>query len=102
MEPTLQTIEVTQLLFPLLAGPVANILVGLVTKTHTPSWFKAVLNLGISAAAGSLIAYNTGAGATPWQVIALGGVETWLSSITTYYGFTKRTGISAKAQAVGE
>lgn len=84
----------------LLVGAVIPLLVGLVTKEVTSSGIKGLLNALLSAAAGVLtVMIDNGGALGPVQEIITAGVNTFIVSITTYYGVYKPTGASQKVQS---
>lgn len=83
-------------LFALVAGVIIPLLVGLLTKLNAPSGVKAVLNFGLSAAAG-LLATTTEID-FEWQPFLINWGFTWAISIATYYGLWRPTTVSTEVQ----
>lgn len=80
-------------LYTLLAGVIVPLLVGLVTKLNASSVVKAILNLGLTAAATLLAVANETD--FEWKVFVTNWAVTWVVSVATYYGFYKPSGVSA-------
>lgn len=93
----------TQLDIPtlnLVLGVAIPLLVGLVTKLRASSGTKAVMNAGLSAVAGGLGAALAASGRVDLKTVLLGVLTTWGTSILTYYGLWKPTGVSSNLQEV--
>lgn len=74
-----------------LIGVVLPLLTGIVTKANASSSLKAVINAGLSAIAGFLVAVVPGS-KIEWRDVVLGVGLTWAISVATYYGLWKPTG----------
>lgn len=86
-------IELWAILGPFLAGPVAALLTGLVTATQASSTVKAIVNLAISAIAGSLLALS-GSSDPDVALVVVGAFIAWITSIATHFGFWKPTTVT--------
>lgn len=83
-------------LIAVIAGVIIPILVGLVTKLQASPSVKAVLNFGLTAAAGLLVTVNEAT--FEWKVFLVNWSLTWAVSVATYYGLYKPSGISDTVQ----
>lgn len=81
-----------------ITGPLIGLLVGLITKLNASAGVKAVANLLLSAAAGTLVQFttNTGSETISDYVIVCG--MTWVTSLSTYLGFWKPTKVADAIQ----
>lgn len=83
----------------LVVGTLIPLLVGLVTKEVANSGLKGVLNALLSAVAGALtVLVDNGGVLGPWQELANAGFATFITSIATYYGVWKPTGVATSVQ----
>lgn len=77
----------------LLLGVAIPLLVAALTRLRVSSGVKAVANLGLSALAGGLTAVLTTDGAFEFKTLLIGFLTTWGTSILSYYGLHKPTGL---------
>lgn len=77
----------------LLLGVGIPLLVAALTRLRVSSGVKAVANLGLSALAGGVAAAVLADGAVEVKTVVLGFLATWGTSILTYYGLHKPTGL---------
>lgn len=79
----------------------APIVVGLITKSSTPSGIKAAALAGIAIAIGVGNGFlNTPAGTVwEWKTAVIGAGVAWVLAVATHYGLYKPTGVTAKIQA---
>lgn len=77
------------------SGVVIPVLVGLLTKLNASSGVKAALNAFLSAVAGAVIVATQQNGSVDLGHVVIGIAETWVVSVSTYYGFLKPTGAAA-------
>ncbi len=77
-------------LIAIVSGVIIPLLVALISKADASSGLKAVLNLGLSAIAGSLA--QLAIPNTNWQSWILSFAITWGTSIVSYYGLHKPVG----------
>ena len=98
------SIDIAQVL-GLLAGVILPVLVGLVTKHVTDSGVKAALLAGLSVGINLITevanALSTGA-AYDLGAALMAGLGTFVVGVALHYGLWKPTGVSDKAQSVGE
>jgi len=95
---TITTVQVASLF----VGVFLPILVGLVTKRATNPTIKSLLLLGLSAVSGFLSEFIANTGNFAWDQALLTSVVTFVIGVATYYGLWTPTGVTAKAQAVGD
>lgn len=88
----------------LITGVLIPLLVAALAKAHASSSVKAVLNLGLSAIAGTVGTLLLQSHAN-WQAWLLSVAMTWGTSIVSYYGLHKPTGtapaVSSATSSVG-
>jgi hypothetical protein len=82
------------------SGILIPLVVGFITKVHAPKWLKAVLNLVLSAIAGALSTALASNGNVLLSTWALGIIQTFVTSIVSYYGLWKPSGAAAAVQGV--
>jgi len=82
---------------------IAPLLVGLLTKSSTPSGLKAALLAGLSVAVGVGNGFvNTAPGQVwEWRAAVVTAVVAWVVAVATHFGLYKPAGVTARLQAVG-
>lgn len=78
-----------------IVGTVIPLLVALVTKKFASSSAKAVANALLSAVSGALVGVADAGGVVPSLPVFVAGIATaWISSMASYEGFWKHTGLT--------
>lgn len=84
-------VHVAMLLIAAFISPV----VGLLTRWHAPSWFKSVLNLGLTTL-GVVIPTVVWTDGVSWKVYVINIAQAWAVSIAAHYGFYRPTSTAKK------
>jgi hypothetical protein len=82
-----------------ITGPFVALLVGLVTKSTASAGLKAVVNLLLSAVAGVIAQYATNTASETVRDYVIAVFITWVTSISAYEGFWKKTNVSGAISA---
>lgn len=82
-------------------GFIIPLLTGFLTKAKAPSWFKAVMNLGLSAVAGAVTTAIAAEGKVEVKTWVTGIMVTWAMSWASYTGWWKPSGVAEAVQQTG-
>ena len=87
----------------LLAGVLAPILVGVITKASWPGSIKAAILLAVTAATSVVdqAIQAGGFGAMDWRTAVIGAVVTWVVAVAAHHGLLRPTGVADWAQRHG-
>lgn len=88
-------------LWSLLVGTVLPVLVGLVTRSSTSNGLKAILLAAFSAISGFATEVLESGDDFQMSTALITALGTFLVGVATHFGLWKPTGVSAKAQEVG-
>jgi hypothetical protein len=80
-----------------LAGVIIPLLVGIVTKANASSGIKAIVNAALTAL-GGLVATVLPGDDFQWHPFLAAWLTAWLTSVGTYYGLLKPTGVAPAVQ----
>ena len=85
----------------LLVGVGLPLLVGLVTKASTSPGLKAILLAALAALSGFLNEWAASEDDFMWSTALVTALATFLVAVGSHFGLLKPTGLTAKAQGVG-
>lgn len=83
----------------MVSGLFIPLLVGILAKLAAPTWLKAFLNFGLTAATGALatIVPDDSPGFA-WTPFLIAWLSAWVVSVATHYGLWKPTGTTLAVQ----